>query len=390
MSYHVLITDDRAIQELGMLFHKHGHEIRLVGGAVRDILMRQIPKDYDFATTATPDEMKLMDYDSGWRVRGTGIEHGTVTLMSIWGSFEVTTLRLDVETDGRHAKVEFTTDWKADAARRDFTMNAMSMDLEGTPFDYFNGMDDLLNGRVKFVGSAADRVTEDALRIVRYFRFRAKFKDIEPVPEGVINNLHLLKNISVERVWQEVKKASENWETFFLFFKYCDKIFAEFGFHFDAVEIAKYTACKLGSYIKMFPEFAMASVMNIEDAIKFSKIFKLSYAETEKMLFFAEQKNVPLTLEYVQDLLEQGINREWIKALAQFEDLIGKWIGIEETVIDSMEQPVFPVSGKDLIDLGHKQGPEMGITLRNLKKQWKESRYTLTKEELLNGYSGSI
>ena len=142
---------------------------RLVGGCVRDTLVGRAVADIDLATPDPPDAIMQALARAGLRSVPTGLKHGTVTAISDHRGFEVTTLRRDVTTDGRHADVVWTDDWRVDAARRDFTMNAMSMAPDGTVFDYFDGQADLGAGHVRFVGDPAARIAEDYLRILRFF-----------------------------------------------------------------------------------------------------------------------------------------------------------------------------------------------------------------------------
>lgn len=168
--FHSILSED--VKTLVGLFRKYNHEIRIAGGAVRDLLMGIQPKDLDFATTATPTEMKKMFETENVRmINANGEKHGTVTpRINDNENFEVTTLRIDVVTDGRHAQVLFTTDWLLDALRRDLTINSMFLGLDGSVYDYFFGYDDLEKRRIAFVGSAEKRIQEDYLRILRYFR----------------------------------------------------------------------------------------------------------------------------------------------------------------------------------------------------------------------------
>lgn len=160
------------LQALASLFKKYDYELRIAGGAVRDILMGKQPKDLDFATDATPQQMKDMFTSEEIRmINEKGEKHGTITArINDAENFEITTLRIDVLTDGRHAQVEFTKDWKLDANRRDLTINSMFLDLDGRVYDYFYGYDDLKEKRIVFVGDASVRIREDYLRILRYLR----------------------------------------------------------------------------------------------------------------------------------------------------------------------------------------------------------------------------
>ena len=182
-------------------------EARVVGGAVRDALAGRDVGEIDLATPRTPDQVTEALRASGIRAVPTGLSHGTVTAVAGGRGFEVTTLRRDVETDGRHAVVAFTDDWRADAARRDFTINAMSMTRSGDVFDYFGGIGDLRAGILRFVGDPATRIAEDYLRILRYFRFLARYAGgpADPAALAAIRaGVPGLARLSAERVWSEL------------------------------------------------------------------------------------------------------------------------------------------------------------------------------------------
>lgn len=152
-----------------------GAEVRFIGGCVRDALLKRPVSDIDLALAVPPERVMALLRRAGIRAVPTGLDHGTVTAIEGAMHFEITTLRRDVETDGRRARVAFTDDWQADAARRDFTFNALSCTVDGDIYDYFNGLADLAEGRVRFVGDALARIGEDVLRILRFFRFYAHF-----------------------------------------------------------------------------------------------------------------------------------------------------------------------------------------------------------------------
>src|SRR5271166_5067337 len=186
-----------------------GEETRLIGGAVRDLALGERALDFDFATTATPDEVIRRGRKAGFKVVLTGVAHGTVTLIVNGRPIEVTTLREDVETDGRHAKVTFGRDFRADALRRDFTINALSLDVDGRLHDPFGGLDDLAAGRVRFIGDADARIREDYLRILRFFRFSARFGTGALDRDGLsatVRHRSDLGRLSRERVRAEVLK----------------------------------------------------------------------------------------------------------------------------------------------------------------------------------------
>ncbi len=164
-----------ALPRLLGLLDRDGEEARVVGGAVRNALLGVPIAEIDIATTAVPEEVVKRAAAAGFKSVPTGIEHGTVTVIIDKHPFEVTTLRRDVETYGRHAKVEFGRDWAGDAHRRDFTINALSATRDGAVYDYAGGLDDLKERRVRFIGDPAERIAEDYLRILRFFRFHASY-----------------------------------------------------------------------------------------------------------------------------------------------------------------------------------------------------------------------
>ncbi|MSP83654.1 MAG: CCA tRNA nucleotidyltransferase [Alphaproteobacteria bacterium] len=186
-----------------------GAEVRFVGGCVRDVLAGRAVKDVDLATPDPPDRVVALLARAGLKAVPTGLAHGTITAVAGGRGFEVTTLRRDVRTFGRHAEVAFTDDWRADAARRDFTFNAMSASPDGDLHDYFGGCEDLAAGRVRFVGTPEQRIAEDYLRILRYFRFLAHFGREAPDPDALAAARAAapeLRRLSGERIRNELLK----------------------------------------------------------------------------------------------------------------------------------------------------------------------------------------
>jgi poly(A) polymerase len=197
-----------ATREVFAALTAKGAQARAVGGAVRNALMGTPVKDVDLATTAVPDEVMRLAAKAGLHAIPTGHEHGTVTVVARHTPFEITTLRRDIETFGRHARVTFTTDWAEDAQRRDFTMNALYCDADGTVHDPLGGYRDLRARRVRFIGDARARIREDYLRTLRFFRFLAEYGDATaPDPEGVaaaIAEKAGLSGLSGERIRAEL------------------------------------------------------------------------------------------------------------------------------------------------------------------------------------------
>jgi poly(A) polymerase len=184
-------------------------KIRYVGGCVRKIIKKENVDDIDLATNLNPQQVCEALKNSNINFYKTGIEHGTVTAVIKDHRFEITSLRVDTETDGRHAEVKFSTDWKKDASRRDFTINSIYADAEGNLFDPFNGKEDLENGLIKFIGNPEKRIKEDYLRILRYLRFflnHSMYKHDSQILTIIKKNLHGVSNLSKERLIDELKK----------------------------------------------------------------------------------------------------------------------------------------------------------------------------------------
>ncbi|TNM62980.1 CCA tRNA nucleotidyltransferase [Aliirhizobium smilacinae] len=200
---------DAAVQRILALLNADGGEARVAGGAVRNALMGIAVADVDIATTLRPEVVVERASGAGIKAVPTGIEHGTVTLVLDGRGFEVTTLRRDIETDGRHAVVEFGTDWKADAERRDLTINALYADMRGEVIDLVEGLKDISSRTVRFIGDASQRIAEDHLRILRFFRFFAYYGSGRPDADGLracARAKEKLSSLSAERVWTETKK----------------------------------------------------------------------------------------------------------------------------------------------------------------------------------------
>ena len=194
--------------EVSKLFAIFAENIRLVGGCVRDLLLQKEVHDFDFATKFTPDEIIEILTKNKIKSILTGKKFGTITAVVNGKNFEITTLRTDEENDGRHAKVKFVDDYYEDASRRDFTINALYLDQEGNIYDYFDGIFDLNEKNLKFIGDANQRINEDFLRILRFFRFNLSYaKNIDKESlQACINNKEGLKILSRERVRLEFLK----------------------------------------------------------------------------------------------------------------------------------------------------------------------------------------
>ncbi|XP_052415501.1 CCA tRNA nucleotidyltransferase 1, mitochondrial [Carassius gibelio] len=395
-----LFTDGLLV--LAEMFEKNQFELRIAGGAVRDLLSGKRPEDVDFATTATPEQMKSMFQAAGVRmINNKGERHGTITARLHDENFEVTTLRVDVQTDGRHAEMEFTTDWQKDAERRDLTINSMFLGLDGTLYDYFQGYEDLKNRKVRFVGSASLRIQEDYLRILRYFRFYGRVAtepgQHEPETlEAIRENARGLAGISGERIWVELKKMLVGDHADHLLELVYELGLAQYtGLPADGnVEEMKQTWQKAHDCSPKPMTILAALFRRQDDVEKLDLRLKLS----------REEKNLGLFLvKYRRDLVKEQDERDDMKPYTDFIidsrepesqskvlELL-KYQG-EKKLLDELSRwsiPRFPVSGHDLRKLGFTSGKEIGTILQELRDTWKKSHCQMSKEEVLATLSTS-
>jgi tRNA nucleotidyltransferase/poly(A) polymerase len=356
-------------------------EVRIVGGAVRDMILGETPKDVDLCTDATPDEMMAVGKAAGFTVVPTGIQHGTVTFVVDGIPFEITTLRIDTDTDGRHANVQFTRAFDVDAARRDLTINAMSMDFEGTVYDYFGGIEDLNAGRVRFVGDARKRVEEDYLRILRYFRFATRFgceMDDDTLVIFCEPEIHEgLKKISRERYWLEMSKL--------LAMPNCTRVLKVMEATGILETIGLPANDHSGHIWADMADDACSAVAQFfvghpHQALNFCQEWRMSAAERDKIVWLVSNYWENLTTEAIEDWLVHGTPRDWVMSLCSMHHVNGEM----RDFAAAYDPPVFPVRGQDLLDAGMRPGAMIGQKLAAMKSIWVDSRFMRTKEELLN------
>ncbi|KAM8758325.1 CCA tRNA nucleotidyltransferase 1, mitochondrial [Rhynchonycteris naso] len=385
------------LKSLTELFVAEKHELRIAGGAVRDLLNGQKPQDVDFATTATPEQMKGMFQAAGIRmINNKGEKHGTITARLHQENFEVTTLRIDMVTDGRHAEVQFTTDWLRDAERRDLTINSMFLGFDGTLYDYFNGYEDLKNKKVRFVGQAKKRIQEDYLRILRYFRFYGRIVDKpgdhDPETlEAIAENASGLAGISGERIWVELKKIlGGNHVNHLLRLIYDLDVAPYIGLPANASLEEFDKVCKNVEGLSPKPMTLLASLFKVQDDVtKLDLRLKISKEEKNLGLFLVKHRqdlvravDSPEPLRPYQDFLIDCRDPE---AGARVHELL-KYQG-EPGLLQGLQRwsvPPFPVSGHDIRKAGVSSGKEIGALLQQLRDQWKQSGYRMQKDELLS------
>jgi poly(A) polymerase len=310
----------------------------------------------------------------------TGIEHGTVTLRLNETSVEVTTLRRDVETDGRHAQVQFGTDWTEDAKRRDFTMNALYCGSDGALFDPLGGAGDALNGRVRFIGQATERIAEDGLRVFRFFRFTASHGGERLDPEGLAacqDAAGRLDHISAERV------GAEMWRMLGLAkVALTLAVMSEIGL----LALSRDTLAALVRYEALGGAGAAArlSIVAGGDLDAFQERWRLSNAvvDTAKRIAAAASlASADQIARAVYAFREDAI--EALAVAAARENWPRERLMESARELGRLPDPTMPVSGKDLLDSGIKAGPEVGKTLARLETLWIESGFSLSKDELL-------
>ena len=377
--------------------------LRFVGGAVRDALLGRDVQDVDAATVLLPDEtMKLLE-KSGIRAIPTGIDHGTVTAVINGKSFEITTLRRDVATDGRHATVAFTDDWKEDAARRDFTMNALYLSPTGELFDYFGGTDDAHVGRVRFIGDAAERISEDHLRILRYFRFYAHYGQGKPddiALAACAAQASHITTLSGERIQHEMFKLLQAPSSFATLKLMQEKaiLLHILGFtiagcsifsRFDA--IAALEQCAIPPVVRLIGFVITAAIAQEKAMEQLALRLRLSNQAQRLMRSVLQHYrlfNPQLSLAEQKRLIRKlGDDIAWVVIMnwASRADGIDAQHPYHEMLklAAVWQPPMFPIGGDDLIALGLKPGKGLGELLAKLEEEWESSEYKLTKEELL-------
>jgi poly(A) polymerase len=380
-----------ATQAVFAALARAGHEGRVVGGAVRNALIGKDVADIDIATPATPEQVMAAAAAAGLAVVPTGLKHGTVTVMSEHIPHEVTTLRRDVETDGRHAVVAFTADWAADASRRDFTINALYCAADGTVHDPLDGYGDLVARRVRFIGDAHARIREDYLRILRFFRFTAEYADGAIDDVGLKASCELregLRRLSAERIRVEILKilaARRAPEMIDVMYDHAFWVpllgLAPVPTHANRL-IARSPGSDALSRL-----FAL-SITTLEDALQIAQRLRLSTAERERLGVCAWM------VERLIPSLPDNTARRWI--YAHGADAVLTALNITEarrctdpawcrlrTIAATWQRPTFSLRGKDLLDRGMAPGAAVGETLRALEAWWMDQEFTPDRAALL-------
>ncbi|WP_294329837.1 CCA tRNA nucleotidyltransferase [uncultured Sphingomonas sp.] len=345
---------------------------RFVGGAVRDALLGTPVADLDIATALSPDEVIARLRAAGIRAVPTGIEHGTVTAVLESGPVEVTTLRRDVSTDGRHATVAFTNDWREDAARRDFTMNALYADpRDGTLFDYFGGLEDLAARRVRFIGDPLRRIAEDHLRILRFFRFLARFGDT-PDAEGLDACTARAKDLmalSRERIRDEllkllVARAAVEVVQLMLGHGIFEPVVPEIT-SADTLALVARREARVG--MEPDPIRRLAALLATEpgQADLIGARLKLSNAQRKRLMLASAGEGIDQPRALAYRIGREAAEDRLLLASPDDTALIAGW-----QQLTGWDVPRLPLTGGALVARGLAKGPDVARALRTTEDQW--------------------
>ncbi len=398
---------DKALRRVLSLLDADGGEGRVVGGAVRNSLMGLPVADIDIATTLLPEAVVERAAAAGIKAVPTGIAHGTVTLVVDGKPFEITTLRRDVETDGRRARVAFSQDWHADAERRDLTINALYASADGKVVDLVGGLADLERRNIRFIGDAAVRIAEDHLRILRFFRFFAYYGSGRPDADGLracAAAKSKIATLSAERVWSEMKKllAAPDPGRALLWMRQIGiltEVLPETEkWGIDAIPGLVATENVLGWPPE--PLLRLAAIVP-PDAARLAKLaqrLRLSKAEGAYLLAWANTHVVK------DDISEAAFDRllyrhdpsgvsvrvklalvtARTKAESDFEEMarvarLGKLL----ERVAKWKKPAFPISGADALAAGISAGPRVGELMARLEQEWLDGNFSLNRASLL-------
>ncbi len=377
------------------------NKLMFVGGCVRKLLNKESVNDIDIATNLSPDELKNILRENNIKFIETGIAHGTITVVINEIKFEITTLRKDVSTDGRHANVEFISDWEMDAKRRDFTINAIYSDLKGAIYDPLDGLKDLKNGIVKFIGDPNKRIREDYLRILRYFRFYTQYSnhqhDIEII-QAIKKNLNGIRKISKERILDELFKIL-NLNNFYELFNdefSCSVILTIFPQlrHYDRLKVIQNIPNKIFSRLDIPLIFSILLIDNSDSCEFFLYKFKFSNRDKNRILFLLNKYK---KINFKELLDEQKLvklayldNTAEIIDLLVFSAFVSEEIDVNTaekciSFLDKLRLPVFPITADYLkLKYNFSESKELGLALKKLEQSWIDNDFIIDKKEIKN------
>jgi poly(A) polymerase len=361
-----------------------------VGGCVRKFLQNESVDDVDIATTFSPEEIKKKFKDTNNKIIDTGIDHGSITVIINSKKFEITTLRKDVKTDGRHAEVSFTDSWKQDSERRDFTINAIYMDARGKIYNPQNGLEDLKNNKINFIGNPLARIEEDYLRIIRYLRFcvqyNIKHSDFETI-EAIKLSLSGIKNLSKERILSELYKIYslkeisillENKEIKDIFllifpeFKYLERLKKYKFFQNPELIFSLFLVDEKDNYEYFCHKYRVSNKLKTSlsfiaiNYVKFKKEKNFLKKDLKKNIYNYGKENIKLLIQFIY-CAESKFSTKLL------DNLLNE--------VDKIEIPSFPFNGQKLKEYGLTEGKEIGLVLKELEREWLEKDFDLKADE---------
>jgi poly(A) polymerase len=388
-----------------------GADVRFVGGCVRDALAKRPVDDIDIATPDMPERVIELLEQAGIKAVPTGLKHGTVTAVADGTPFEVTTLRRDTETDGRHAKVAFTDDWVADAERRDFTINAMSASPSGAVYDYNDGIADLSHGRVRFIGRAESRIEEDYLRILRFFRFYGAYGR-PPIDREALAACRLhaqdIQRLSAERIRVEFLKILlvPDPADILIHMKgtgVLDMIVSEAA-EIPCLRMLNWLETRAINVKGVEPDAIrrLAALIGADEAeaaaVGVAERLKLSNAERIRLIDMAAP-TITVDADLDEDEATRALRRigtertrdlgllSWARELTRQARLergrTGTYIALME-LCANWSPPVFPLNGEDVLALGIDPGPDVGQLLEKVEEWWENGGYRASRQQCLD------
>ena len=373
-------------------------QIRFIGGCVRKALSNENIDDIDLAVDLTPEEVKLILENNNIKYFETGIEHGTITAKINNEKLEITSLRRDIKSYGRHADVEFTKKWYEDAARRDFSINCIYADLEGNLYDPFEGKKDLKNGKVKFIGNAENRIREDYLRVLRYIRFFLDYSnqphDLD-IQKKILKNISGINKISKERLLNELEKIFKSKNIFKInddefLVKILNLVFPELK-NIHLLEKLNDQALEILQSKDFLFWLSILIIDETDNTDYFLYKYKLSNNDKKRIKFlyqnypklsdnnFFSEKNFHKLVYYndkslVVDLID-------FKICVSKKD-ITKMIKLKNSIIET-NKPIFPIKAKNLIEeYNLKEGRELGTKLKKIEDVWVQNNFKITNQEV--------
>tara|TARA_Y100000590_G_scaffold47493_1_gene50319 strand:- start:1976 stop:3262 length:1287 start_codon:yes stop_codon:yes gene_type:complete len=376
--------------------HEEKDNVKFVGGCVRKALNGEKIDDIDLATSLKPNDVKKKLLENDVKVIDTGVSHGTLTAICQKKKFEITTLRKDISTDGRHANVQFTSDWNEDASRRDFTINAIYADIEGRIFDPLNGISDLKHGKIKFIGSANKRIQEDYLRILRYFRFFINYSKIEHdenVLRCIKQNINGLNKISNERIFSELNKILSSEKIFDFFYNKDSKeiIFNIFPQFIYSKRLDNLRALDQ-KILHNFDSILILAILIIDESKNYEYFcykYKLSNNIKDRFRNISENyENLKNIKFFSKDNIKKKIyltNKTKVQDLLLFSMCLNKKIkNLQELLAynSKCEVPKFPFSGDELKKYGYETGEVLGRKLKSLEEKWVSNNFSIDKKEV--------